>query len=90
MADAAHLLECPYCGNSITIVQAWTPGGMNDYGGYVLKCKKCSKPFHYYLGRDIEMSRVVDGAEVLATYDRDVGNRDNVLDKYGLEPPQSK
>jgi hypothetical protein len=72
------------CGNRITIHKIWVPGGVNDYGGYVLKCRKCKGVFHHHLGRDINASKVASGADVLDTYDDDVGNKADVLKKHGL------
>lgn len=76
--------KCPHCSNGVEISQIWTPGGMNDYGGYVLECLKCHKAFELYLGRDINDSRVNEGARVLDTYDKELGDRTDVLAKYGL------
>src|ERR1700758_3528789 len=86
MAETAHVLgQCPHCSNGIVIEQNWTPGGVNDYGGWVLKCDECGKSFHEHLGRDIQMSRVVSGAVVLATYDDEVeGNREDTLKRFGV------
>lgn len=79
-------LKCPKCENTIIIDQAWTPGGLNDYGGFVLQCEACDHIFDCYLGRDIQMSHVESGAKALDTYDNDVeGDRTSTLAKYGLE-----
>jgi hypothetical protein len=53
-------------------------------GGYVLKCKKCENVFDFYLGKDINSSRVRSGAELLAKYDVEIDNRAAVLKKFGI------
>ena len=89
MANEAARVEAPcpnkMCNSIVVIEQNWTAGGVNDYGGYVLKCSACQTVFHMYLGRDINDSRVIGGAKVLATYDMEVGDRDEVLARYGLK-----
>lgn len=78
--------SCPACENPVEIRQSWTPGGMNDYGGYVLECAKCQHKFHIYLGRDIMDSRVVKGAKALDTYDKNIpGEKEEVLARHGLK-----
>jgi hypothetical protein len=86
MSEAATITtQCPYCENQIEIQQNWTPGGVNDYGGWVLQCAKCAKPLHVHVGRDIQMSRVTSGAVILADYDDEVeGSKERVLDRFGL------
>ena len=86
MADesATVLGQCPSCGQEVEIDNRWTAGGVNDYGGYVLECSKCSTKYEFHLGRDINDSRVVSGAKVLGTYDDEVGDKAAVLKRYGL------
>lgn len=72
------------CGQQIIIDKIWTPGGVNDTGGYVLKCKGCDGVFAYHLGRDINDSRVASGAEQLDSYDDGVGDKALVLARHGL------
>lgn len=74
------------CGQTVEISKHWTPGGVNDYGGYVLKCKGCGAVFSVHVGRDIHDSRVVRGAELLDTYDDELGNRAEILAKHGIRP----
>lgn len=57
--------ECPGCGAEIEILQRWTAGGVNDYGGWVLQCRTCSHKFTHHLGRDISDSFVTKGASVI-------------------------
>ena len=77
---------CPHCGNPVEVEQAWESGGMNDYGGFILECLKCSKPFDFHIGRDIGMSRVTKGAKRLRSYDDEVdGSRERALQQFGIE-----
>jgi hypothetical protein len=61
------ILKCPNCGNKITIINRWWPGGANDYGSFKLKCSKCGHVFTTRIGRDIDISEVSSGAELLET-----------------------
>ena len=72
------------CDNKILIDKVWERGGVNDKGGYVLKCNKCETVFDFPLGKDINSSRVRSGAKLLATYDDEIGDKAAVLKKFGL------
>lgn len=76
-------LQCPDCSALIDISKNWTAGGINDYGGWVLKCITCSHVFHHRLGRDVNDSEV-NGATILDTYYDESENQDEVLKRYGL------
>lgn len=81
----AHVTtNCPECTAPIEISQNWTAGGMNDYGGWVLKCNACSNAFPFHLGRDIYDSSVIKGATVLDTYNDEVGDKEMVLARHGI------
>lgn len=84
MDTATVTTECEKCQNGIEINQRWTPGGVNDYGGFVLQCGKCSHVFDLHLGRDIDYSEVNEGAKVLAKYNDERGDKQAVLAKFGL------
>jgi hypothetical protein len=84
METAEARTKCPGCDNDVVIERNWTPGGVNDSGGYVLQCEKCDRIFAFHLGKDINDSRVLRGAKKLDTYDDELGNKDTVLGKYGL------
>lgn len=68
----------------VVIERNWTKGGVNDSGGYVLQCEKCSNKFAFHLGKDIYDSRVLRGATVVDTYDDGLENKDEVLARHGL------
>ena len=69
METAEARTKCPGCDNDVVIERNWTPGGINDSGGYVLQCEKCNHIFAFHLGKDINDSRVLRGAKKLDTYD---------------------
>jgi hypothetical protein len=83
MASEEVEITCA-CGNEILIDKVWEQGGINDKGGYTLRCNKCETVFEFELGKDINSSRVRSGAKLLATYDDEIGNRAAVLKKFGI------
>jgi hypothetical protein len=90
MAKSKTIMSfCPHCGNRIRINQVQEKGG--GHGGWVLECVSCRKPFHKHLGSDIEMSSVIGGALVLATYEDDVrGSKIGALERFGLSSKSQK
>jgi hypothetical protein len=84
MDSATISLNCPNCDNDIVIDNRWTPGGVNDYGGYILQCTACDHIFSTHIGRDINDSRVTSGAKVVDQYDDEIGNKDEILKRHGL------
>jgi len=56
------------------------------YGGYVLQCLECNDIFAVRVGRDIMDSIILSGAKRLDTYDDDLKNKEEILQKYGLGP----
>lgn len=63
--------KCPKCGNVIVINKCWTPGGMNDYGSFEVKCNKCKHVFIIDVGRDVYDSSISSGAELIRRIDRE-------------------
>ncbi len=85
MKENATVTTSCECGQLVVIDNCWEPGGINDYGGYVLKCHKCGKLFDFYLGRDVMDSHVESGADMVDRYFKDQkGHREEVLTKHGL------
>ncbi len=83
--DSATLItKCPKCNNDIEIDQRWTPGGLNDYGGYILQCLKCNHIFSLHIGRDIIDSCVISGAKQIDQYNDEHSNKEEILKKYGI------
>jgi hypothetical protein len=94
MTDRSDRLESPCpskgCNNVITVEQNWIAGGKNDYGGFILKCIACGTIFDMWVGRDVDASRVLGGATLLAKYHRDVpGDREATRTKHGLPPSEN-
>jgi len=63
--------KCPKCSNGITINKVWYPGGENDYGVFILECKKCKHIFEVSVGRDVDASSVESGAQLIERKYRD-------------------
>lgn len=84
MECSTVITSCPQCKSKIEINRCWTPGGINDSGGFILKCSSCGYVFDKYIGKDINDSRVVSGATVLDTYDNEVGDHDIAKARHGL------
>ncbi len=80
------LMDCPneHCDQVIQISKNWTAGGMNDHGGFVLRCEKCNTVFHYRLGRDVNDLAVISGAKLLDRYDDDLNDKTEILKKHGI------
>lgn len=81
---ATLIVRCPHCTNEVTIEKRWTPGGVNDYGGWVIQCK-CKQHFAVRIGRDVSDSNILSGGTVVAKYDDELKNKQEVLKQYGLK-----
>ena len=68
--EALLIVKCE-CGNEIRIHKVWYPGGCNDYGSFELRCNKCGKTFVVDIGRDVDASEVLNGAELVSKKYRD-------------------
>lgn len=83
---ATQINRCAQCSAEIIIDCVWEPGGMNDYGGFIVQCQACDAVQEIDVGRDVYMSRVRRGAQLLDRYDRDVdGARERKRKKHGLD-----
>lgn len=79
MSHESIVFNCLSCNNSIEIDKRWTSGGVNDCGGNILISTGCEHFFAFHLGRDVNDSHVVLGAEQIDQYDDDVENKNEVL-----------
>jgi hypothetical protein len=72
--SATMTFECmnPKCGNGFTARIIEHKGGMNDYGSWIVKCKKCNEIFAIYIGRDVNDSSLTSGGQILGKYDNEV------------------
>ena len=86
--DVVHrdeVVKCPRatCQNPIHISVGRWPGGVNDSGGWVLKCAKCDHVFPVDVKNPDDASRVDSGATILGSWDNELGNRAEVLAAHG-------
>lgn len=81
-----EVVKCPRptCQNPIHISVGRWPGGMNDSGGWVLKCVKCHHVFPLNVKNPDDASRVHSGAMILGSWDNELGNRAEVLAAHGV------
>ncbi len=70
--------ECPQCGNKFEAAMIHHPGGVNDYGWWIIKCASCGEIFDLYVGRDVNDSSLTTGGEVLKLMDREVYKQEDV------------
>jgi hypothetical protein len=56
-------------------------GGMNDYGSWIVKCKKCNEIFDVYIGRDVNESSLVSGGRVLGKYDKESYSAEQIAEE---------
>lgn len=62
--------QCPECENKIAIQQVWEAGGINDRGGFRLRCNACQHEFDEYVGKDVYSSEVISGATLVDRYEK--------------------
>lgn len=81
-----EVVKCPKatCQNPIRISVGRWPGGINDSGGWVLKCAKCDHIFPLDVKNPDDASSVDSGAMILDSWDNDLGNRTKVLEAHGV------
>ncbi|WP_104823103.1 hypothetical protein [Rhizobium sp. NXC24] len=77
---------CESCKCAIVVNCVWEPGGMNDYGGFIVQCRSCNTIQEIYVGRDVNSSSIRSGAILLGRYDRDLeGDRETTRQRHGLD-----
>ena len=86
--DVVHrneVVKCPRttCQSPIHISVGRWPGGMNDSGGWVLKCAKCDQVFPLNVKNPDDASSVKSGATILDSWDNEIGNRAEILAAHG-------
>jgi hypothetical protein len=79
-----NVVKCPNCKDNINISVGRYPGGINDYGGWVLECAMCAKKFQISVKNPDDLSSVVSGASVVASWDDEMENKAGVLAAHGL------
>lgn len=76
----------PSCKANIHISVGKDPGGVNDYGGWILECKNCQTKFPYDVKNPIDYSTIENGAVILDAWDNDIpDSKKELLKEYGLE-----
>lgn len=79
-----NVVKCPKCQSNINISVGRYPGGCNDSGGWVLVCTTCSEKFQVPVKNPDDLSSVISGATVVASWDNELGNMAKVLAEHGL------
>lgn len=85
--DAVHrdeIAKCPNCGANINLRVGRYPGGINDSGGWVLKCNACASLFPLKVKNPDDASSVRSGATIIDSWDDEVNNRAHTLAKHGV------
>ncbi len=79
-----NVVKCPECKSNINISVGRYPGGCNDSGGWVLKCATCNEEFPVPVKNPDDLSSVISGASVVASWDNEIGSKAEVLAEHGL------
>lgn len=74
-----NVVKCPECKSNINISVGRYPGGCNDSGGWVLKCATCNEEFPVPVKNPDDLSSVISGASVVASWDNEIGSKAEVL-----------
>lgn len=85
--NAVHrdeIAKCPSCGANIKLEVGRFPGGINDSGGWVLKCNSCDSFFPLNVKNPDDASTVLSGATIIDIWDDEIANRALVLSKHGV------
>jgi len=81
-----EIVKCPRstCQNPIHISVGRWPGGLNDSGGWVLKCATCDHVFPINVKNPDDASSVNSGATIIDSWDNELENRAEVLAAHGV------
>jgi hypothetical protein len=85
--NAVHrdeIAKCPSCGANIKLKVGRFPGGINDSGGWVLRCNACDSFFPLNVKNPDDASTVLSGATIIDSWDDEIENRELVLSKHGV------
>lgn len=82
----SEVAKCPRgdCQNAVQISVGRWPGGVHDYGGWILKCTRCGQVFPLKVKNPDGPSRVASGATVLANWDDEKGDRAEAFAAHGI------
>jgi hypothetical protein len=81
-----EIVKCPRstCQKPINISVGRWPGGVNDSGGWVLKCSTCDYVFSVNVKNPDDASSVSSGATILDSWDDEIENQAEILTKHGV------
>ncbi|TVU89663.1 hypothetical protein [Vreelandella titanicae] len=79
-----EIAKCPNCGANINLKVGRYPGGINDSGGWVLKCNACASLFPLEVKNPDDASSVLSGATIIDSWDDEINNRAHTLAKHGV------
>lgn len=85
--NAVHrdeIAKCPNCAANIHLRVGRYPGGVNDSGGWVLKCDACAWLFPLGVKNPDDASSVRSGATIIDSWDDEINNRAHTLAKHGV------
>jgi len=85
--NAVHrdeIAKCPNCGAKINLRVGRYPGGVNNSGGWVLKCNVCASLFPLEVKNPDDASSVGSGATIIDSWDDEINNRAHTLAKHGV------
>jgi len=77
-----EIAKCPNCGANINLKVGRYPGGINDSGGWVLKCNACASLFPLEVKNPNDASSVLSGATIIDRWDDEIDNRAHTLAKH--------
>lgn len=79
-----EIAKCPSCKANIKLKVGRWPGGINDTGGWVLKCDTCAALFPLKVKNPDDASSVLSGATVIDSWDDEMDNRAQVLSQHAV------
>lgn len=79
-----EIVKCPNCGANINLKIGRYPGGINDSGGWILKCNACASLFPLEVKNPDDASSICSGATIIDSWDDETDNRAHVLAKNGV------
>lgn len=79
-----EIVKCPKCGANINLSVGRFSGGVNDSGGWVLKCNTCSSLFPLDVMNPDDASSIRSGATIIDRWDDEINNRAHILSQHGV------
>jgi ssDNA-binding Zn-finger/Zn-ribbon topoisomerase 1 len=79
-----EIVKCPNCRANINLKVGRYPGGVNDSGGWVLRCSVCASVFPLTVKNPDDASSVLSGATIIGSWDDEINNRADILVEHGV------